>query len=99
MGLTEIGLIKKELEMWLTRPNQLGRFPRVTKYVKTIKDRDGDDCHIFRFKTQFFAKWTLGVVTAVGPFCEYKEFLPETAERDALLMVHKLKTHWKKLER
>lgn len=74
----------------MTHPDQLGRFPNKVAYVKTLRDRNKRECHIFKFKTQFLGRWMVGIVCDIGPFTDYREFKYETADQDALALIQKL---------
>lgn len=95
--MREIEDMKAELSDWLSDPAELGRKPSKIEYVKSVKDEDDIECHIFKFRTELLDPWKLGIVSESGTFSEMQSFKEETAEQDALEILNMLKEYWKRM--
>lgn len=96
-NLTEanIGAAKKQLEHWLSHPNELGCIPAKIEYTNSFRDKDGIECLIFKYQKTLQDKWLLGIVSDSGVFSEMQEYHKDTEIQDAAKIVEMLKNHWK----
>ena len=88
---------KKELEEWLSHPNELGKKPSKIEYTNQFEDEDGIQCMIFKYKKSLFGKWLLGIVSESGTFSEMKEYKKENEIEDAKKLLEILKNYWKQM--
>ena len=85
----------KELEEWLSHPNELGHKPSKIEYTNQFVDEDGIECLIFKYKKSLLSKWLLGIVSESGTFSEMQEYNKDTEVQDATLILNMLKQYWK----
>lgn len=88
---------KKELEDWLSHPNELGKKPCKIEYTNQFEDEDGIKCMIFKYKKSLFGKWLLGIVSDSGTFSDMKEYNKEKEIEDVTKILEFLKNYWKNL--
>lgn len=88
---------KKELEEWLSHPNELVKKTSKIEYTNQFEDEDGIQCMIFKYKKSLFGKWLLGIASESGTFSEMKEYSKEKEIEDATKILEFLKNYWKNL--